>query len=363
MKVCHLINSLNRGGAETHLLELVTAQSNLGMNVDVIVIGKDNSNIFSIKKEISNNCRKIYRLRGPRMFNIFSYVKLQKIIKENKYDIVHSHQPRSDYMLFVIKKLFFSKNVFKWIVSIHGKYDSYLHNDFKKIFKIYFFNKLVNAWKHADSVIVISDEVENWLRNHTKAISPHVINYWISLKERKNYKLNSEVNLGFLGRLNKNKGIEDLIDSLNNIKIDFNFKIGGFGSETYIQFLQQRMNNTVEEKSTFLGYVEDQSEFFESIDLFVFPSYSEGLGLVLLEAMSYQKICITRNVEPMNQFINDENGYLFSNNDELKNCITQASKDINNKKIYNVKIENTKKVLETYDIKNVFPKILEVYKL
>tara|TARA_B100001564_G_scaffold56338_1_gene43102 strand:- start:227 stop:1120 length:894 start_codon:yes stop_codon:yes gene_type:complete len=297
------------------------------------------------------------------MFNIFSYVKLQKIIKENKYDIVHSHQPRSDYMLFVIKKLFFSKNVFKWIVSIHGKYDSYLHNDFKKIFKIYFFNKLVNAWKHADSVIVISDEVENWLRNHTKAISPHVINYWISLKERKNYKLNSEVNLGFLGRLNKNKGIEDLIDSLNNIKIDFNFKIGGFGSETYIQFLQQRMNNTVEEKSTFLGYVEDQSEFFESIDLFVFPSYSEGLGLVLLEAMSYQKICITRNVEPMNQFINDDNGYLFSSNDELKNCIIQASKDINNKKIYNVKIENTKKVLETYDIKNVFPKILEVYKL
>ncbi len=363
MKVCHLINSLNRGGAETHLLELVTAQSNLGMNVDVIVIGKDNSNIFSIKKEISNNCRKIYRLRGPRMFNIFSYVKLQKIIKENKYDIVHSHQPRSDYMLFVIKKLFFSKNVFKWIVSIHGKYDSYLHNDFKKIFKIYFFNKLVNAWKHADSVIVISDEVENWLRNHTKTINPHVINYWISLKERKNYKLNSEVNLGFLGRLNKNKGIEDLIDSLNNIKIDFNFKIGGFGSETYIQFLQQRMNNTVEEKSTFLGYVEDQSEFFESIDLFVFPSYSEGLGLVLLEAMSYQKICITRNVEPMNQFINDENGYLFSNNDELKNCIIQASKDINNKKIYNVKIENTKKVLETYDIKNVFPKILEVYNL
>ena len=363
MKVCHLINSLNRGGAETHLLELVTAQSNLGMNVDVIVIGKDNSNIFSIKKEISNNCRKIYRLKGPRMFNIFSYIKLQKIIKKNKYDIVHSHQPRSDYMLFVIKKLFFSKNIFKWIVSIHGKYDSYLHNDFKKIFKIYFFNKLVNAWKHADSVIVISDEVENWLRNHTKAISPHVINYWISLKERKNYKLNSKVNLGFLGRLNKNKGIEDLIDSLNNIKVDFNFKIGGFGSETYIQFLQQKMNNTVEEKSTFLGYVEDQSEFFESIDLFVFPSYSEGLGLVLLEAMSYQKICITRNVEPMNQFINDENGYLFSNNDELKNCITQASKDINNKKIYNVKIENTKKVLETYDIKNVFPKILEVYKL
>ena len=79
--------------------------------------------------------------------------------------------------------------------------------------------------------------------------------------------------------------------------------------------------------------------------------------------MSNQKICITRNLEPMNQFINHNNGYLFSNNDELKNCILQASKDLNSKTIYNDKIENTKKVLETYDIKNVFPKILEVYKL
>ena len=48
MKVAHVINSLNRGGAESHLLELVTAQSNNGFIVDVIVIGKDSSDILSI---------------------------------------------------------------------------------------------------------------------------------------------------------------------------------------------------------------------------------------------------------------------------------------------------------------------------
>ena len=363
MKVCHLINSLNRGGAETHLLELVTAQSSAGINVDVIVIGEDDSNIFSIKREITNSCNKIYRLKGPRMFNLMSYIKLQKIIKENKYDIVHSHQPRSDYMVFIIKKLFFSKNVFKWIVSIHGKYDSYLNNDFKKIFKLYFFNKLVNAWKNSDSVIVISNEVENWLRNHTKEINPHVINYWISIKEHKNINQNQNLTIGFLGRLNKNKGIEDLIKSLNNLPIKFNFVIGGHGSNSYIGYLKDQMTSELQEKTTFLGYIEDQSKFFEGIDIFVFPSYSEGLGLVLLEAMSYQKICITRNLEPMNQFINENNGYLFSNNNELKDVILNASYDLNNEKIYLEKIKNIKKVLEIYDIKNVFPKILEVYKL
>ena len=41
----------------------------------------------------------------------------------------------------------------------------------------------------------------------------------------------------------------------------------------------------------------------------------------------------------------------------------KASNDITNETIFNKKIENTKKALERYDIKNVFPKILEVYNL
>ena len=85
MKIAHVINSLNRGGAESHLLELVKAQSTTGLITDVIVIGEDSSDILSIKKELSSVCRKIYRLKGPRMFNIFSYIKLQKIIMVKKY--------------------------------------------------------------------------------------------------------------------------------------------------------------------------------------------------------------------------------------------------------------------------------------
>ena len=48
MKVAHVINSLNRGGAESHLLELVKAQSAAGLTTDVIVIGEDSSDILSI---------------------------------------------------------------------------------------------------------------------------------------------------------------------------------------------------------------------------------------------------------------------------------------------------------------------------
>ena len=84
MKVAHVINSLNRGGAESHLLELVKAQSTTGLITDVIVIGEDSSDILSIKKELSSVCRKIYRLKGPRMFNIFSYIKLPNFATPSK---------------------------------------------------------------------------------------------------------------------------------------------------------------------------------------------------------------------------------------------------------------------------------------
>ena len=108
MKVAHVINSLNRGGAESHLLELVKAQYNSELIIDVIVIGEDSSDTLSIKNELSRVCRKVYRFRGPRMFNVFSYIKLHKIIRNNSYDVIHSHQPRSDFMVYLLKKYLFS---------------------------------------------------------------------------------------------------------------------------------------------------------------------------------------------------------------------------------------------------------------
>jgi len=57
--------------------------------------------------------------------------------------------------------------------------------------------------------------------------------------------------------------------------------------------------------------------FYDSVDLFVFPSFSEGLGLVLLEAMSFSKVCITRDILPMNTYLKKDSGYLFKKSEEL----------------------------------------------
>ena len=55
MKICHVINSLNRGGAETHLLDLITEQNKNGYLIDLIVIGEDSRNIISLEAKFPQN--------------------------------------------------------------------------------------------------------------------------------------------------------------------------------------------------------------------------------------------------------------------------------------------------------------------
>ena len=363
MKICHIINSLNRGGAETHLLDLCKEQVSKGLNVEVISIGQDKINIYSVENDLSNLNIKIHRLNGPRMFNPISYIKLKNLIKDKNYDIVHSHQPRSDYMIFLLKRIFKNSLRFKWIVSIHGKYNTYLDESFMNKLKLIFFKYLYKAWENADQLIVISKEVEDWIRKLNSNLKPVVVNYWISNKKVTKNLSNDRITFGFLGRLNKNKGIEDLIDALNFVNIDFNCIVGGNGSRDYMQYLNSKILEKNKQKIKFLGYVENQENFFNSIDVFIFPSYSEGLGLVLLEALSYKKLCIARNNPPMNQFISNDNGYLFNNLEDLISQIELAYKEYDVESIYSDKIKNIEMILKKYDVKVIYPMIEKVYRL
>ena len=320
MKICHVINSLNRGGAESHLLDLINAQLNDGMDVHVTVIGEDSTESYSIESELLKSGINITRLNGPRMFNIFSYFSMYSKFKNEKFDIIHSHQPRSDYMVYRTKK-YLSKKI-KWIVSVHGKYDTYLE----------------------------------------KGV---VIPYWIDIKNSETIVKKDRVTLGFLGRLNVNKGIEDLIDALNSDELkslDFKLMIAGSGTDEYLEKLRNMIEKDNIENVNFLGYIENREEFFNNIDIFVFPSFSEGLGLVLLEAMSFSKICITRNILPMTNYIDEDSGYLFDDVNGLSHSIASSIQDLeNNIELIQKKLFNIEKKLEKSSKENIFPELVKVY--
>ena len=134
--------------------------------------------------------------------------------------------------------------------------------------------------------------------------------------------------------------------------------IGGVGSDSYERKLIDLAND---EDVEFLGYVSDREEFFNSINLFVFTSYSEGLGLALLEAMSYGLVCIARDIDPMNKIItNKENGYLFSDNEDLENIIHSIQVK-ENEDIEGVMTSALKTIENSYSIIHMYSRIEKLY--
>tara|TARA_B100000989_G_C19526398_1_gene467107 strand:+ start:2131 stop:3237 length:1107 start_codon:yes stop_codon:yes gene_type:complete len=328
MKICHVINDLSRGGAESHLYSLVTLQVEKGYDISILLLGKDLHNFVTLENEFESLDLKLNRLKGPKKFqgiNPFSIYKAIGYFKKNKFDIVHTHTPRSDFLAY--SSNLFLKNKGKRIVTIHGKYGTYLQGNFliDSLRKV-FIRQQSKIWKKASKVIVISESIKEWLEQLNSSIKPMVIPYGVEIPKAPHKDKLTNPTIGYLGKLNKNKGIEDLIDVYtkfqekeNSSNFELNLLIGGVGSENYVKSLK---NKNKDNNIKFLGYVEDRYNFFKSIEIFVFPSYSEGLGLVLLEAMAHGVVCITRDVTPMNSIVdNEENGFLFNDNKELLEII------------------------------------------
>ncbi len=367
MKICHVINDLSRGGAESHLFTLVKLQIEKGNDVSLLLLGKDQSDFTSLEEDFVSLNVKIMRFKGPKKLqgiNPWSVIQGINYFKNHDFDIVHTHSPRSDFLVYLCS-LSLSKSI-KRIVTIHGKYGTYLQgNYFIDLLRKIFVKQQSKIWKTAANVIVISESIKDWLKHLNPSLNPIVIPYGIEVPQMTNDDKSKTFTLGYLGKLNKNKGIEDLIDVYETLlqkenfnKLEPNLLIGGVGSENYIRSINERISN---KNIQFLGYVEDRHSFFNSIKVFIFPSYSEGLGLVLLEAMSHGVLCITRDVSPMNSIINNgENGFLFKDNNELMEIIEKALKlnSLEKDKMVKSAIE---KIEKSYSIMQMYLSIDKAY--
>lgn len=93
------------------------------------------------------------------------------------------------------------------------------------------------------------------------------------------------------GELIKRKNHETIIRAIRNYKdnyisVPFHYIICGQGVlADYLKDLADSLN--VSDYISFLGYRNDMMEIYQITDLFIFPSYQEGLPMALLEAMAY----------------------------------------------------------------------------
>jgi len=183
---------------------------------------------------------------------------------------------------------------------------AYVQPQYRKIVKrfLFIFEKI--TYRCVDAVVFLS-EVEKeqfkkklgYLPKHHFIIPPGIEIPKIFKKEvekiKKELGINDKINITFVGRLIGVKGVEILISALKDLKKDFKVIIVGDGPD------RKKLENLVKEynlenRVIFTGWRNDVPAILAASDIFVLPSYSEGLPIALLEAMAAGKACVVTDI-------------------------------------------------------------------
>ncbi|HVG14433.1 MAG TPA: glycosyltransferase family 4 protein [Chitinophagaceae bacterium] len=142
-----------------------------------------------------------------------------------------------------------------------------------------------------------------------------------------------EMRLLFLGRICHEKGLQYVYDALKALKlkgIKFSFIMAGSGphEDFYVQRFAELLLDDFEFKGVVSG--EEKIKVLKNNDVFLLPSFFEGIPLALLESMSFGLVPITTNVGSISYVISDkENGLLVNtqSSEEIALAIEKLSLD------------------------------------
>ena len=140
-----------------------------------------------------------------------------------------------------------------------------------------------------------------------------------------------------VGRLSPIKGFDIALQALSRLKHQqWHLTILGDG-ELRPQLQRQAASAGIADRVTFVGHVADPAPWYVQSDLLLFPSRSESLGMVALEAMSHGLPCLAFRADGRSFFnVNEEliehgrTGLLAANEAEFCVTLGQALRDLAN---------------------------------
>ena len=363
MRILQVITSLDMGGAETLVVNLIPRLQDLEHTVDLCVFDCTET---PLTKRLKSECpqTKIYAL-GHGVYNPLYILKLAKIMKN--YDIVHTHN--SSPQLFVaIANLY-----------CHTKLVSTEHttSNRKREWKWY---APIESWMYGqyNHVICISQIAEDKLREYmggvwldkinpqykqistinngvdVKAISDATPdNALLSLKEQRKAIL---MVAGFRDAKDQDT-VVNALGLLNNS--DFEVWFAGVG-ERMEEVKQLAKSLKIGDRVRFLGLRTDIPNVLRAADIIVMSSHWEGLSLSNVEGMSAHKPFIASDVNGLRE-VTKGYGILFPHED-AKALAEEINHLANDEGYYNEIAERCYNRALEFDISNTVNGYADVYK-
>ncbi len=304
MKILQVIPTLDQGGAEHFVFELTNALCKKGECCDVVTLFDVPSDNF-MALQLLNNGVKIYNLGKKNGLDITIYYKLLKLIKNNCYDVVHSHVGAIKYTLlaaFALKKVSFFSTIHSEAQREAGKSIELWSR--KILFK---FGKC--------TPVTISEESEKSFEDFYGFKTIMIPNGVSEYEPGSNLCIrDNKEQLVFIHPAScqpvKNQAL--LFDAFTRLsQIYPNIKLIWVGSNNNHKELFDRLKDRMPIQASYKGVVSNVRDYMYAADAMCLSSKMEGLPMTVIEAFSVGCIPLCTPVGGCLSVINDgENGFL-----------------------------------------------------
>jgi glycosyltransferase involved in cell wall biosynthesis len=314
MKILHVINTFDVGGAQSLLVEMAVMQVTMGYDVQILQLVKSRTQI--LEEKVMERGIKLYTLSlNQSVYNPFHIFSLIKYLRS--YEIVHVHLFPAQYWVAFAKWLSFSKTL---LVTTE-------HNTFNKRRNHWLLHNIDTfIYKNAYKVVVACADValKSFKRKYPNinAVSiPNGVNVSrftnaLPYSKKDLLDLDNDVFLvAMVARFDYPKRQDIIIEAISKLPNSFHAVfIGGNKNDKGVIKLQELVKRLcIGDRIHFLYARNDVERILKTVDVIIMSSEYEGLSLSSIERMAVNKPFIASNVNGLREVVNGS-GILFENN-------------------------------------------------
>jgi glycosyltransferase involved in cell wall biosynthesis len=358
--IVHTESSLGWGGQEIRILTEAQAMSRMG--VKVVLVANPSSFIFA-RAHFYNITAYPARIRSK---GIISIISLSARLSDLKPTLVCTHSS-TDHWAAALSRIFFLRRQFRIIRTRHVS---------TAVSRNFLTRWLYNAG--CEAVITTGESIRRDLTSDGFLPSWKVfsvptgidLNLFKPVNKRDSREKlgidNTRVVFGNVATLRSWKGHSFLLEAFSQLRYANSLlMIVGAGPQSN-NLKKIAVELRIDDKVIFYGHQDDVTQFFDAMDVFVFPSYAnEGVPQAILQAIAYRLPIITTKVGsieeaghdyPLVQFIPEKNAQL------LRNAMAEF---INSQRPKSLQSFNVSPVLQnklqTISLPSMIDKLVQIY--
>lgn len=297
------------GGVESVVMNYYRHIDKTKFQFDFII--DDDSKIVP-EEEINVLGGRVYRISPYQ--SIFQYNRdLEKLIKKNNYQIVHSHiNSLSVFPLRIAKKCGVPIRIaHNHSTAAPGEIQKNLVKSVLRMFSRKYPTHYMAPTSYAGEWLFGSEIADNELYILKNALDVELFYYNEKVREEMRNKLgyrSEYVIIGNIGRMVWQKNQKFVIDVFNELqKTNKNYRLLLIGDGPLKDSLMHQCKELgIEKLVMFIKNSNQIAEYYQAMDCFLFPSNYEGLGMVAVEAQIAGMPVIASTQVPLDAKISDK---------------------------------------------------------